>query len=261
MARTEQDLLGLGLPKWPQHYVTGKPMTVEQAKEVIRRTDSFFVHGYGGNNHEYDSWVRKTLGMAPSHWDRPHRPFPPDDAPQAVKDADMTARQAEWAEDDRLRGLFAKRWHPLQTAYVHNSWISCSFIGGPHGWCHPDGSIGFVDNVGKWPSVESIFNDWKMLAEAFPFIDVSATLYDGESCEDGTRPVVSMVVRDSKVMLVDPLVENVHAMHAKAQRRADSLSDSTSEFIRQMNNPRRELGLPDEWIHEWAAKFGPGAPP
>lgn len=256
MARTEMDLLGMGLPKWPQHYVTGTPVTVDQAKEIIRRTDSFFCHGYGGNNRQYNSWVRKTLGMAPDYWDRPTRPFPKDDAPQAEKDADLEARRAENAEDRRLTELFEKRWHPLSTEYVHNSWISCAFIGGPHGWCHPDGKIGYVDNVGKWPSVESIFNDWKLLAEAFPFLDIGVTLYDGESCEDGTRPVVSMMVRESKVTLVDPAVENVHDRHAKAYRRGGR-TDGT-EVMALMTDPRREQGVPDEWIAEWAAKYGPG---
>jgi hypothetical protein len=258
MARTEADLLGLALPKWPQHYVTGKPVTVEQAKEIIRRTDSFFCHGYGGNNHKYNSWVRKTLGMAPDMWDRPHRPYPKDDAPQAEKDADLAARRAEYAEDNRLRELFEKRWHPLQTEYVHNSWISCSFIGGPHGWCHPDGQIGYVDNVGKWPSVEAVFNDWKVLAEAFPFIDIGVTLFDGESCEDNTNKIVSMRVRGSEVVLIDPAAEDVHAGHPTAVRRGADTETMEAQVLALVHNPWREQGLPDAWIEEWASKFGPG---
>ena len=248
MARTKTDLLGLGLPKWPRHYVTGVPMTVEQAKEIIRRTDSFFVHGYGGNNHEYDRWVRKTLSMPPGWNDRPSRPYPKEDAPQAEKNADLAARRAENAEDQRLTEGWEKRWHPLSTQYIHNSWVSNAFIGGPHGWCHPDGQIGFVDNVGKWPSVEAIFEDWKVLAEAFPFIEIAATLFDGESCEAGTRPIVSMVVRESKVTLVDPADVNVHEKHPKALRRADGAVDATVEFISSMNTVWREQGLPDGWV-------------
>jgi hypothetical protein len=258
MARTEKDLLALGLPKWPQHYVTGNPVTVDQAKEIIRRTDSFFVSGYGGNNHAYDGWVRKHLGMAPRLWDRPSRSFPKDDAPQAEKDADLAARRAENAEDRRLRELFEKRWHLLQTAYVRNSWVSSSFVGGPYGWCHPDGQIGFVDNIGKWPTIESVLNDWKLLAEAFPFIDIGATLYDGESCEDGTRPVVSIVVRDSKVTLVDPAETNVHVRHARAYRRDGRTEGTEAQVLALVHDARRKQGLPDEWILEWAAKYGPG---
>lgn len=256
MARTEQELLAQGLPKWPQHYVTGVSVTVEQAKEIIRRTDTFFTQGYGGNNHEYDRAVRQMMGMAPSFSDRPYEKFPGDDAPQAEKDAFYARRRAEAEADRVVYTAFEKRWHPLRTSYVHNSWVSCAFIGGPHGWCHPDGRIGYVDNVGKWPSIEDVLGDWKILAEAFPFLDIGVTLYDGESCEDGTRPVVSMVIRAGKAELADPVAVNVHVRHEKANRRADSTGSSVTEFIVSYSNPRREQGLPDEWIEEWAAKFG-----
>jgi hypothetical protein len=36
-------LLDRGLPKWPQMRVEGVPVTLEQAKEIIRRTDTFFT--------------------------------------------------------------------------------------------------------------------------------------------------------------------------------------------------------------------------
>jgi hypothetical protein len=251
-------LMERGLPKWPQHYVTGVPVTVEQAKEIIRRTDTFFSAGYDGNNHQYNRWVRKTLGMPPSSWDRPHRPWPKDDAPQAEKDADKKIRQEEWAEERRLQDEFERRWHPLSTSYVHNSWVSCSYIGGPHGWMHPDGQIGFIDNVGKHPSVQDIYEDWQILAEAFSFIDVGVSLYDGEWSEEGIEKVVSMRVQDGKVWLVEPTVD-VHLGHPEATRRAGALTDTTSEFIASWGNSRREQGLPDSWIHEWARKFGPEA--
>ncbi len=36
------NLLNRNLPKWPQMLVTGDSLTIEQAKEIIRRTDRFF---------------------------------------------------------------------------------------------------------------------------------------------------------------------------------------------------------------------------
>lgn len=256
MAMTESDLLNVGLPKWPQMYVTGTPVTVAQAKDIIRRTDSFFTRGYGGNNHQYNSLVRKLVGMPLDYHDRPYEKFPGDDAPQEVKDAFFAKRRAENEEDRKVQEAFDRRWRPLRTSYVHNSWLSSSFIGGPYGWCHPDGEIGYVDNVGKWPSVEDVYKDWVVLAEAFPFLDIGITLYDGESCEDGTRPLVSMRVKDGKATLVDPAAEDVHASHKKATRRSDSLGSSVTEFMTNFNNPRREQGIDDEWIYEWAMEFG-----
>lgn len=233
-----ESLRDRGLPKWPQMYVTGVPVTVEQAKEIIRRTDTFFSLGYGGNNRQYDAWVRETLDMPPSPFGLPF-------------DADgVAARQA--AREKEI--AFEARWNPLRTSYVHNSWVSSSFIGGPHGWCHPDGAIGFVDNVGKWPSVSDIEEAWAALAAAFPFIDVAVTLYDREATEEGNEPVVSMVIKGGKVELLDPTTVDVHATHSPASRRAGGSSTSAAEeFMAQFHNPRREQGLPDSWILEWAA--------
>ena len=56
------------LPKWPLMYTTGKPVTQEQAKEIIRRTDTFFI-GYSGNNRAYNQRVRRLLGMPPGFSD------------------------------------------------------------------------------------------------------------------------------------------------------------------------------------------------
>jgi hypothetical protein len=237
MPRSKEELLAQGLPKWPQHLVTGKPVTIEQAKEVIRRTDTFFSSGYGGNNHRYDAWVRDTLGMTPE--DKKYGP-------------------EAWEHDEKWRA----KWGCISTEYVHNTWISCAFIGGPHGWMHPDGHIGFVDNVGKWPNCRDILEDWEKLATAFPFIEVGVTLMDCEGTEENPNPVISFRVADGKVEVVDPREVDVHKGHEGASRREGSGSarSSVPEFIANIQNPFREQGLSNEWIQEWAEKFGDGSP-
>ena len=97
----------------------------------------------------------------------------------------------------------------IETNYVRNTWIGSSFVHGPHGWCHPDGQIDHIDNVGKWPSVEEIRDDWQMLATAFPFLILTATLMSGESCEDDTKPIVTMSVADGRVSLMAPNVGDI----------------------------------------------------
>lgn len=236
---TNEELLGRGLQKWLQHYVTGESVTIEQAKEIIRRTDSFFVGGYGGNNHAYDKWVRETLRM-------------PDDYTDSPRDGSDEDRRAWWERQREQSEAFKLRWRPVDTEYVHNSWLSCSFVGGPHGWCHPDGRIGFIDNVGKWPSVENVLADWQAIAAAWPFLKIGATLFSGEECETDRMAVVSLVISSGAVVLADPALVNVHAGHEEAVRRTGGERDATNEFIARFNDPRRERGIPDEWIREWA---------
>jgi hypothetical protein len=232
--RTHEELLALGLPKWPKHYVTGAPLSVEQSKEIIRRTDAFFLYNSGGNNHDYDNWVREQLGMQPDHLDRPVG--------------------FSWAQQWEKELQWRQKWGCVETSFVENWWLSSSFVGGPHGWCHPDGAIGFIDNVGKWPGVKDIFDDWKTLAAAFPFLDIGATLFDREECEEGLQKVVSIRVLGGMVALVDPLENDVHKTHPEAVRRFDAQSSAIADFIAAHSNPLREQGISSSWVEEWSLK-------
>lgn len=196
---TKEELLERSLPKWPQMIVTGTSLPVDQALEIIRRTDTFFIWG-GGNDHEFIDQAKKFA----------HMPEAPDRSDPKWKDNDDAWGEAfrkYWEEENPA---WEKKWNLVHLNYVFNSWVSCSYINGPHGWCHPDGSIGFTDNVGKWPSVKEVLEDWETLAREFPFIEVEVTLTDGEYCEEDTSRVVSFLVRGGKVEVVDPEERNLH---------------------------------------------------
>lgn len=244
---SEEALLSCELPKWPKMYVTGNPVTIAQAKEIIRRTDTFFTHGYSGNNHEYNRWVRKRLKM-PMDWL---------DLPSGLSQEERI-KQSRKLQTEQTK--FRKRWNVLSTNYVHNSWISCAFIGGPHGWCHPDGTIGFEDNVGKWPAPITVYEDWKLLAKEFPFVDVGVTLFSAENIEPDCLPVVSFSVKNGRVAVVDPATNNVHASHPKGFRRAGAAGNAMLVFMGGFGSTSREQGLPDSWIEEWALQHTKAKP-
>lgn len=222
------DVFNIGLPKWPQMYTTGIPVSVEQAKEIIRRTDYFFGNFWGGNNHKWNKFVCEKMGI------------PPHDLGTSFEN--LTIRQNS-IED------FHARWGYIFTNYVDNTWISSCFIFGPHGWMHPDGTIGFVDNIGKWPSIEEVHEDWIKIAEAFPFLDVGVTLMSEEGCtiEDGGdyKKLVSFAVKDGNVSLIDPAKRDVHANHPEPRisRGADALKGW---------DLMDEVGISVAWIEEWA---------
>lgn len=96
--------LGRGLPKWPQMIVTGRPVKEVQARGIIRRTDTFFIHDYIGNDHKWNDEVKRAVGLPTGQ---------------------LTA--ASWAEMDAWR----VKWECVSTEYVHNSWISCSARSSP----------------------------------------------------------------------------------------------------------------------------------
>jgi hypothetical protein len=140
----DEDLLNRALPKWPQMIVTGSRLREDLALEVIRRTDSWFVSGSGCNDHDGDRRLARRFRM-PHYHDRSWR------APDGYDWRAHYDREQRWKE----------AWGAVETQYVHNHWIGSSFIHGPHGWCHPDGQIYYIDNVGKWPSIEDILADWR----------------------------------------------------------------------------------------------------
>lgn len=181
------DLLNRALPKWPQMLVTGPRLREDLALEVIRRTDSWFVSGHGCNDRDGDRRFAQRFRMPHFH----------DFAERHPEGFDW---RAHWDRCDRWK----KAWGAIETEYVRNNWFASSFIHGPHGWCHPDGQIWYIDNVGKWPSVAEILTDWQTLATAFPFLALTATLMSGESCEDDARAVVAIDVKDGQVKLVEP---------------------------------------------------------
>lgn len=218
-----------GLPKWPQMYTTGRPVTMAQAKEIIRRTDTYFHWPeVAGNDRGYAERIIAALKV-----------------PVLRNGAEL---KDHWDAEEAWR----RRWGYVYTEYVSNSWIACSFIMGPHGWCHPDGSIGFVDNIGKWPSCEEVLGDWQKIATAFPFLHIDVTLMSGEQCEE-TVPVFGLTVRDNVVEPCDPGL--LHKDHPAPYRFRADMTDAdcaAARFGAGFHDNSSEHGVPWSWIEEWS---------
>ena len=229
-----EQLLNASLPKWPQMLVTGQSVTPEQAKEIIFRTDHFLTDTYdlaGGNEKDFTEWYQKRAGL---------NRYQADWRAEANTEEDKIKRQRNWP----FGRLVKERIGHVETSYVTNDWASCCFVWGPHGWCSPEGRIHFVDNVGKWPSVEDVFSDWKTLAAAFPFLNLVATLMSGEGGDEEAQPAVNIVVQDGQARLEKGDL-SVHRKDMAHRRNWDDLPAV-------MFKARKELGLPEEWYEEFA---------
>lgn len=198
---TQKEFFNIGLPKWPALVVTGKPVTKEQAAEIIVRTNGYL----SCNDHEFANRAQALI-------------YDVD-----LKKVDVTHYGGT---DDAIRlkvGLTKDNWNEyfgykeskekelgmLELNYLSNSRICSSWIGGPHGWCDWKGNIGCHNyNIGKWPSVEEVFGEWKMIAKEFPFLDLTCQLFNHEaSCEDmadNPGPVIQFRVKDGKVKMSIP---------------------------------------------------------
>jgi hypothetical protein len=226
-----------GLPKWPQMRVSGHSVTPEQASEIIRRTDTFFT-GYGGGNDKH--WNRFVKGIV-------KMPLGLDDERRYEPGA-----KVDWQAEYAAEAAWKEAWGCIETEYVHNSWISCAFIGGPHGWCSPMGTIYYRDNVGKWPSAEDVEKDWRKLSTAFPFLDLEAVLMSGEGCEDNGEPVIGFIVKDGSVTPKLPSEHRFGQGEYAWSNIGQSLEQQMMALL-TMPSRSREAGIPEHMIRKWAA--------
>jgi hypothetical protein len=152
------------LTKWPLLLVSGEPVTEEQANEILVRTNSYFM----GNDREWVRFVRKTFGLPEEEW-----------VPREIQDP--AERLAWWREHNRKEDEARAALGLLDLEYLYNDRITSSWIGGPHGWCNWNGEIGTANyNIGKWPTVEEVTEEWQLIATSFPYLDLTAQLVTDE---------------------------------------------------------------------------------
>lgn len=181
---TKKELLDRDLPKWPAFAVTGKRVTVEQAMEIIIRTDSVFSY-IGCNDHDWEKQIVKAMGLTRQ-----------DDYPGY-----------DYNELEALR----EKMGCLSLCYLNNNRVMSSFVGGPHGWIDWSGNV-FCNsyNIGKWPNIEEVYEDWSAIAKAFPYLELTSQLFDGEAgSEEETHPIVEFAVKNGKVKVREPKVAHV----------------------------------------------------
>lgn len=139
--------------KWPGLWIEGDKVTKEQAEEIILRTTNWYL---SSNNKKYIEDVYKFIGIYSAG-----NNFTPIDFNKLEK--------------------FSKKNKVLQLNYLENTQIASRLIGGPHGWCDWNGNIGCKTyNIGKWPSIEEVIEEAKIIAEAFPFLNMTIRLLSDE---------------------------------------------------------------------------------
>lgn len=231
-AIAQTSILNRGLPKWPAVLITGKNVTVDQAKDIIFRTDYVMSDCCS---------VR-----LPS---------------RIEKDC---AHQMGWDLFDEFdydsREIWRQRMGMISLEYAANHWSSSSYVCGPHGWCNPDGTIHYNNhNWGKWPSLTEVLEDWTKIAAAFPFLELACTLYDKEHSEVGGRPVATFLVADGKVSVVEPDV----SYHAPRYGSWDDTTPDDEDWLTtsvahiksvMAGNTSALLGWSQDWYLEFCTK-------
>jgi hypothetical protein len=211
--------------KWPQMIVTGKSVTIEQAKEIIFLTDYFLTDCYqysGGNNKKFNEEYRIKSGLE-----------------DIRKKYDSNTL---WNIADKIRSELGC----FELEYIKNDYASSSFFNGPHGWCNPDGKIYFVDNVGPWPTIKKLFSEWELIATRFNFLDINISIMSNERFHEFVynKPIINFKVCNGKV----ELTEGDLSVH-------DIDREEISDVTKLNYGPLCEIGLPLDWYDEYANKI------
>lgn len=156
------------LTKWPRLLVRGVTVSEEQADEILIRT---CVPAYlNGNDRQWGMAVRRVMGLQD------------DEAPRELYETGRHEERIAWLKEKwAFNDARSQELGLLGLDYLYTSQIASSWIGGPHGWCDWNGRI-FCNtyNIGKWPSTEEVTEEWTDIAEAFPFLDLTAQLISNE---------------------------------------------------------------------------------
>jgi len=192
-----KDFFNIALPKWPAMVVVGRPVSQQQAMEIIIRTDDL---GFSSNDHKFDKELNEYFYDVKIDSD--------------VYDAVITklgiSKELKYS-NELYDYMYKKRSEvgQVKLTYLNNSRITSSWVDGAHGWCDWNGNIGCNNyNIGKWPSVEEVYNEWKLIAKAFPYLDLTCQLMNHESsCEDmvdDPKPLINFVVKNGRVRMKEP---------------------------------------------------------
>lgn len=165
--------------KWPGLIVVGSDISKELALEINIRTAHFPL---STNDHQYNvklmSYILK-------------RPIP----------------YSEWGSYYDLSEEISKIVKSINVHYFRNEWLASCYIGGPHGWCNPNGKL-FSNNynIGKWPSNEDVESELKLIAETWKQLQFTVQLLNNEyCCDDGELIVTDQYEIDNgKVSKVEP---------------------------------------------------------
>lgn len=211
------------LGKWPSLVVTGERISERAANEVIIRTTA--LEFLEVNDSEWNDLVMDAFGLSRRR-DQHNQSWQEDLAR-------LTAQEHE------LRTL------PLQ--YLHNSRVSSAYIGGPHGWCNWDGTIGCAGySIGKWPDGLTIQRDLKAITTAFPYLNMTVqVVHENDVTEDEPHASITWYVHGDEieydVSSRQPLVTPVELLSGPA-------------MMNRFFSPGGERGAPIERIREAIAQ-------
>ena len=174
----------IALPKWSCLVVSGEPVTEEEAAEIIIRTDGLY-------------WIANDTDMVR----------------EMYQVLGVEVGDHGWPVSGALDGI-RKELMVIETIeYLKNQRIISAWVGGPHGWCDWNGTIGCnTFNIGKYPSIAAVLDEWKQIAHAFSWLTLRSQLFSGAQCEPSVIPLIEFNIHGGTAVIVDDQPPNIEKL-------------------------------------------------
>lgn len=186
MKTIEEHAFAIDTPKFCHLLIKGDNVLVDQAKEIILRTDRFLTSiTCIVSDERFACNYRAMSGLA-----------------SLSKRSGFFSRHDTVSHDwDAEKALKAKLGVVSLNCVISDMASSCYALG-PQGFCQPDGRIVFSDNIGKYPSVKDLYEDFVALAQAFPFLTLRASLFLNDVADSEQDFGVGFLVSKGEVRIV-----------------------------------------------------------
>ena len=144
----------------------------EQKMEIIRKTDTFYLNLYHGNNHKFNRELYMLSGV-PANFDKL-------DLNHSCQDMDYVYMPGNTLLDkiNTYESWLFNCWGGLKIRHMKNQWISNSNL---TGWINPrTGKIGGIAAGNSEIETQEIADDLRTIAKEWPNLEFTATLYDNK---------------------------------------------------------------------------------
>lgn len=170
-------------PKWPKLLMVGETVKPEQAREILIRTNHWFMLEYNYSKGMIEETIKQFYKrtLAPEH---------------------QIGYNKIDVED------FIGKLDVIELNYLDNARIQSSWIGGLKGWMNWDGKL-FTNNynIGKWPTEDELISDIETITKAFRYLDFELQLvreyYDDYSNLERREPFFTCKVKNKDIKIIE----------------------------------------------------------
>jgi hypothetical protein len=162
------------LPSWVGLLVIGKTLNKKQTYQVITQTDNFQFEDTPYYKTIYNREYHKTQIFSYENY----------------------LEQKKYLKD---------KFNKLDLNFLNNERFISSFIYGEHGWLNWNGQIKTnYYNIGKNPQSKEIYNEWLLIAQAFPFLNLTCQILDDEISVKYAKPILQFEINNGNIDIIKP---------------------------------------------------------